>query len=411
VFCAGLLKLWWAERRSKKHAIVDEEKRRTIEELRKTGQLVERKRPPEVPFGVRAIESGIEVDGIWISKSATPVSESLRAARAADSSNNSSGMSSYAGTIGSDVSRAGSFTRTPLAPIRGSWTETDNQKLADTASTWSTPISSRLDHRPRRSSQLRFSSYGDMHFDQETVGRLEGVLPTKLKPDGSTDGLLDISQPLNADDPASEVSVEADRISNSSAGSERTASTSSNGKVIKHGSRQYRPVYSQTAEEAQARADAAESVAAIERTNSGDYFSIPYRNPMRERLDPFRTPGMSPARTPASNSSSEGGVDSDMLFSPEHPEYGPGGVHVNKTARKVNSAFEVLPAGTFGAEKEMMTNNPEDIGLALTSPAEAETSKDENNPFPDGKRSSRKLQKNPRSSSSRSKKSASNERA
>jgi len=31
-------------------------------------------RPAEVPFGVRAIESGIEVDGVWISRSNTPAS-------------------------------------------------------------------------------------------------------------------------------------------------------------------------------------------------------------------------------------------------------------------------------------------------------------------------------------------------
>lgn len=30
----------------------------------------------EVPFGVRAIESGIEVDGVWISRSNTPVGSS-----------------------------------------------------------------------------------------------------------------------------------------------------------------------------------------------------------------------------------------------------------------------------------------------------------------------------------------------
>ena len=30
----------------------------------------------DIPFGVRAIESGIEVDGVWISRSNTPVGSS-----------------------------------------------------------------------------------------------------------------------------------------------------------------------------------------------------------------------------------------------------------------------------------------------------------------------------------------------
>ena len=39
----------------------------------KQSQSVRRGRAVQVPFGVRALESGIEVDGVWISKSNTPV--------------------------------------------------------------------------------------------------------------------------------------------------------------------------------------------------------------------------------------------------------------------------------------------------------------------------------------------------
>jgi hypothetical protein len=66
VFCAGLGKLWWNNRLMKKQEVLDEEKRARVEEIRKTGLPL--KRGNQVPFGVRAIQSGIEVDGIWISR-------------------------------------------------------------------------------------------------------------------------------------------------------------------------------------------------------------------------------------------------------------------------------------------------------------------------------------------------------
>src|SRR5690348_13036331 len=69
VFCAGLGKLWWNNRLMKKQEVLDEEKRARVEEIRKTGLPM--KRGNQVPFGVRAIQSGVEVDGIWISRPAS----------------------------------------------------------------------------------------------------------------------------------------------------------------------------------------------------------------------------------------------------------------------------------------------------------------------------------------------------
>ena len=52
----------------------------------------------------------------------------------------------------------------------------------------------------------------------------------------------------------------------------------------------------------------------------------------------------------------------------------PGELHVNKTVRKVNSGFEVLPAGTFGTPTEFKdTSQDEDSGVeeAIENPEEA----------------------------------------
>ncbi|KAJ8132807.1 hypothetical protein O1611_g819 [Lasiodiplodia mahajangana] len=67
VFFIGWAKLWWMQRLLKKHALIDEEKRVRQTTLRKSGL-----RRVEIPFGVRAIQSGVEVEGIWISRPVTP---------------------------------------------------------------------------------------------------------------------------------------------------------------------------------------------------------------------------------------------------------------------------------------------------------------------------------------------------
>ncbi|TGJ88164.1 hypothetical protein E0Z10_g532 [Xylaria hypoxylon] len=71
VFFIGWIKLWWMQRLLKKHSLLDEEKRARQTELRKSGLPARRR--AEIPFGVRAIQSGIEVEGIWISRPVTPM--------------------------------------------------------------------------------------------------------------------------------------------------------------------------------------------------------------------------------------------------------------------------------------------------------------------------------------------------
>lgn len=54
-----------------RHALLDEEKRVRQMELRKSGLPTGRR--VDIPFGVRAIQSGVEIEGIWISRPATPM--------------------------------------------------------------------------------------------------------------------------------------------------------------------------------------------------------------------------------------------------------------------------------------------------------------------------------------------------
>ncbi|EFQ28836.1 hypothetical protein CGRA01v4_10280 [Colletotrichum graminicola] len=75
VFVIGFIKLWWMNRYIARQEIIDAEKRAHAAELASTGLPVPPRKKSEVPFGVRAIQSGIEVDGIWISRPNTPSSE------------------------------------------------------------------------------------------------------------------------------------------------------------------------------------------------------------------------------------------------------------------------------------------------------------------------------------------------
>ncbi|ORY60136.1 uncharacterized protein BCR38DRAFT_412332 [Pseudomassariella vexata] len=78
VFFAGLCKLWYMNRFTRKHILLDEEKKTRISEMQSSGLPVMKR--ADIPFGVRAIQSGIEVDGIWISRPGTPDSQSPLAA-------------------------------------------------------------------------------------------------------------------------------------------------------------------------------------------------------------------------------------------------------------------------------------------------------------------------------------------
>ncbi|RDA91735.1 hypothetical protein CP533_4750 [Ophiocordyceps camponoti-saundersi (nom. inval.)] len=73
VFVVGVFKLWWTNRQLRKHEVIEEERRARLAEMRHCG--IDRMHRDAIPFGVRALESGVEVEGIWISRSNTPVHE------------------------------------------------------------------------------------------------------------------------------------------------------------------------------------------------------------------------------------------------------------------------------------------------------------------------------------------------
>jgi hypothetical protein len=74
----GLIKLTYDKRRLRKYTKVDKGKRAQTPEMLEAQPVthIAEETKDEIPFGIRAIQSGIEVDGVWISRSNTPVGSS-----------------------------------------------------------------------------------------------------------------------------------------------------------------------------------------------------------------------------------------------------------------------------------------------------------------------------------------------
>ncbi|PSN73060.1 hypothetical protein BS50DRAFT_177698 [Corynespora cassiicola Philippines] len=70
----GLCKLQYDRYRIRKYTKVDKGKQAQTPEMLESQPVAREETKEEIPFGIRAIESGIEVDGVWISRSNTPAS-------------------------------------------------------------------------------------------------------------------------------------------------------------------------------------------------------------------------------------------------------------------------------------------------------------------------------------------------
>lgn len=76
VFLIGLMKLWWTNRHVKKIEELDAEKQVRAAQVRRSGLPSNRSSRvgSEIPFGVKALESGVEVDGVWVARMASMAS-------------------------------------------------------------------------------------------------------------------------------------------------------------------------------------------------------------------------------------------------------------------------------------------------------------------------------------------------
>ena len=70
----GCIKLGYTHWRLRKYAAIEKEKKEQVmqRQMSQRERQTHDQRSTDVPFGIRAIESGIEIEGVWISRSNTP---------------------------------------------------------------------------------------------------------------------------------------------------------------------------------------------------------------------------------------------------------------------------------------------------------------------------------------------------
>ncbi|KAL7628135.1 hypothetical protein AAE478_002333 [Parahypoxylon ruwenzoriense] len=329
VFFAGLVKLWWLSRFLKKHTILDEEKRARQLEMQKSGIPVGKR--VDIPFGVRAIQSGVEVDGIWISRPGTPVEVSQ-----------------------SSPSFASSSTLEPENRPKGKEKEVNISGGVRRPTTTASEVESTPVQSPQPSPPILPISLSDQHIPTEAeyvqVRAFPlGAQPT-YRPKGSPRHRVDPStgEFLNFDQPESNTArpqeVETYVPTNSSSSSQSSASshqrtmidrssTSSDEGALRSNMR-YMPNHHHSGIPLSRTQYSYGDVEVP--SSSRDYFSSA---PAEQRRNPFGTPSSTESqpvpRLPLAASRPV-----------PHRTYS-NDAHANTTSRRVNEGFEILPAGTF----------------------------------------------------------------
>lgn len=377
VFCAGLIKLWWNNRLMKKKEILDEEKRARVEEMRKTGLPM--KRANTVPFGIRALQSGVEVDGIWTARP-TELGGKL-----ASSATLTSGQDSDSRGKGVDYSEDDRSVRVKTKG-QGSKLNPGFPRPADTESIASN--NSALPGAQTTASQFahggkskRQPSRPAGNLNEDTLRRLEGVSPMNRHYDGyvpATTTTTAASTP-----PASTSAPTSFRFHYPHRASGRNSAASSTADSIDSHQRSYtssnsaaKPQYYMTAARSvQQQQQQQQQAAGLRRWQERDSGSTSNGiDGVSGGRDPFGTP----ARTPSGFSMLSGG---EVLYSLHHqpqqgngsaadptrqgmatpePTFGPGELHYGAAGRSGSSrrvgASEsgydlVLPPGVIGGSR------------------------------------------------------------
>ena len=158
VICGGCVKLIFNHYRLRKHTQLAAEKAQIRKQLERTAS-VNHGSGKDVPFGVRALESGIEVDGVWISGPNTPAGNTP--VHTAPASPTLAAMTevpknAFQGKISPDRVSLSSQTARIEMLTQAHGHDVDHRS-------GSLPGNGGLSYQPRRSSGLRFSNSNDMY--------------------------------------------------------------------------------------------------------------------------------------------------------------------------------------------------------------------------------------------------------
>ncbi|KAI1137016.1 hypothetical protein F5Y05DRAFT_94321 [Hypoxylon sp. FL0543] len=325
VFCIGLLKLWWLSRFLKKHTVLDLEKRARQLEMQKSG-LPAGKRV-DIPFGVRAIQSGVEVDGIWISRPGTPievdrVSPSIASSLTLETGSRSKGkekeLATHATTMVIEVEPTPDQSPQPSPTLSASGRHVP--PAADRSRAKSYPSGAQPTYQPKGPSHRRTDITAESP-DVDTLDRhgrakarhrqVETYVPTNS---------------FSSTESSSMSSQQRTMIDRSSTSSDDIANRSGT-RYVSHLRQSALP----TPRTLNSYEDPETSA------SNAEYFSSTYAE---QRRNPFEAPSATepqPVPRPPLAASRP----------TPHRSYS-GESHANTQSRRVNAGFEILPAGTFG---------------------------------------------------------------
>ncbi|CAK7212130.1 hypothetical protein SBRCBS47491_001368 [Sporothrix bragantina] len=372
VFLVGLFKLWRTSRQVRRQEVIDEEKRARLTEMRKVGMSSptgltatggRKQRTSEIPFGVRAIQTGVEVDGIWISRPTTPSRSSSKSKMGI----NSSQLKNKANDASGNNEKSEKSEKSDKRPYSGSTLGRPSSQqqgtpsnLLETHSNLSTPLpqiseddatmTTRMLAATAMTTTIPSQQHGPQHHQQrgalneEALRRLEGA----YSPTGYRGTTTPTSAPqLNTYIPSSQMSSPSASSIQRQSNYPVIGPASAAGPASRH-------LYL-TPQQQRASTASADSLTSMSgglvggglssrsnrSTSSRSSTSSTSRHPTTDKLLHYHAhqqrhmggpPPTSPVRSaPTSNPA----------------QNFPGDAIANRAARKVNPGFEVLPAGTF----------------------------------------------------------------
>jgi len=332
VFCIGLIKLSWSNRLLKKQE--DEESRAGFQDRRRTS--MSSRRGNDIPFGVRAIQSGVEVQGIWVSRPATPDEVAAEKYTLFTDAVGVSSETKEEEAFGNANGGYGGGTAPEKPTARNNASELGTlQWTADANSLRATPLGAppaSLASQPISQQKQRAADV----LSEDVLRRLESPTRPKL----IYDTYIPTSTPRDLRQPSQWSSASS---SGESVDSRPRSARSASGKSYASSHQSSRLYVTRSTQESMPGYD-----------HSGAHA----RSLDHDRRDPFETPTRTPSGLMAfSRSDTNASLLATSVLPIPEPTFGPGDVHINRSSRRVNTGFEILPAGTFGVPYELASRS------------------------------------------------------
>ncbi|EFX04677.1 hypothetical protein CMQ_1605 [Grosmannia clavigera kw1407] len=358
VFIIALFKLWQTNRQLRRQERLDEEKKDRLTEMRRIGLTPNKKRGGNIPFGIRAIQSGVEIEGIWISQPTTP-SHSSSMLKLGFSATTTDGVSQkHLSTAGDVISHPHSVSalngvqpilQHPTTSSLGGDRLSDRGSLAsipnvfDTHSNISTPLPQISEDEILLGSDADMVPHAGM-INEEALRHLEDNYPSAVTR----------HRQLTTYMPSSHISTTTDILRPHGYEHHQSQAQTPQHYNTVHG--HYRP-RKHIPRPDSAPISGAESSRSRSRNNNG-VGSSRSRGGSSEQLN-----STSPVRPPAKNSRTKSVLRLPEMVSIALPPVtsGPADSFANRANRKISPGFEVLPAGTFGGFPRHLSHNEVEV--------------------------------------------------